>query len=178
MSNCQNCENYKPKQIVELTEFQKLIVDCEPKKNKPVFVLSGCGSGKTFALNQRAIKDNFLYYRDISPGFLRSTGEYYNIRNIHTNFQGYEEVVFEGYSDPNLILRLIPHKKLIVFTNGVDFVADFANKLKGEYIIISGFNVDDNPYLENTQYRGFLSGLPGTKDRKRYFCGDWEDKDD
>ena len=62
MCNCKGCENYSPTKELYLTEFQKLIVNCKPEINKPVFVLCGAGTGKTFALNERAETHMFLYY--------------------------------------------------------------------------------------------------------------------
>lgn len=160
----------KPREV-HLTEFQKLIVNCKPEINKPVFVLCGAGAGKTFALNERAKNIDFLYFKDvINANVFREHNKCWNIKNIHTRFQGFEEIVFEGYLSPLLVSSFIDEKRIIVFTNGVDFVKDFANRLKGEYTIISGFNVRDNPYLDNSAYEECLNSLH-SNDRKRYLDG-------
>ena len=172
-SICLNGEYFKrdkPKEIklTYLTYFQKLIVNCEPEINKPVFVLSGAGTGKTFALNERAKIKNFLYYHRYPDVIKRNNLSVENI-SIGYIYEDYEEIVFEMAHDVELILELIDRMKVIVFTNGVDFFDKFANRLKGEYIIISGFNVEDNPY-STPEYRGNLKSLT-QKNRKRLYEG-------
>lgn len=161
----------KPKEVY-LTEFQKLIVNCKPEINKPVFVLCGAGVGKTFALNERAKKVNFLYFHP-NPYLFKEYNISENI-NVGLCSDGYEEVVLEGTDRINYMLKVFPNifekKRVIAFTNGVDFVKDFANRLKGEYTIISGFNVYDNPYLNNSTYEECLNSLHAN-DRKRYLDG-------
>jgi len=172
-----NFKPSRPEQVV-LTEFQKLIVNCKPEMNKPVFILSGRGSGVTFALNERAKYIGFLYYH---PNFWAMCG-LFSRDGIPLNLnsgkfpQGYEEVAFENHIDPDLILSLIPNKRIIVCTNGVDFVEKFANNLKGQYTIISGFNVIDNPYLDNTRYAWFLRDL-NKEDKKRLYYGNFKQEE-
>lgn len=167
-SICLNGKYFKrdKSEEIKLTYFQKLIVNCEPEINKPVFVLSGAGVGKTFALNARAKIKNFLWYHRC-PGVIKRTQR--NVENISMGYiyEGYEEIVFEMAHDVELILELIDRMKVIVFTNGVDFVEKFANRLKGEYTIISGFNIEDNPY-STPDYRDCLKSL-NQKDRKRFY---------
>lgn len=123
-----------------LTPFQELIVNCKPEIGKPVFMLSGAGSGKSVGLDARAKCVDFLYYK---------------VGDI-TGSLGYDEVIYEvgATSMVNEILLVSKLKRVIVFVTPIDFVKHFADKLKGEYTIISGFSFQDNPYLQDnyTEY--------------------------
>lgn len=167
-------EDDEKEQII-LTEFQKLVVECEPEINKPVFILTGVGCGKTVAFNERAKVKNFLYHTE-SRLFARNVHKECPIINCGSCVGGFNEIVFEvgvvGYK--NKILDLIKRKKVIICTNPIDFVNHFANHLKGEYTVISGYNVKDNPHLikDCSDYEECLKGLHW-KDREKLYEAKW-----
>jgi len=171
-----NYEKNKTESVV-LTEFQKLVVECKPEINKPVFILTGVGCGKTFAFNERAKVKEFLWYTE-SKNLAWYVSKEYNNLKCGSYIDKFEEVVFEVGSlffRDSILDDLIHRKKVIVCTNPIDFVEYFANRLKGEYTIISGYNIRDNFHLRRScsNYEECLKGF-SLVDRKKLYEANWE----
>ena len=128
-----------------LNELQKKIICCKPEVNKPVFVLVGVGSGKTYALNERAKFIEFLYYSQYTSPQIMYENLIYG-----TDIDKFDEIVFEqnAASQKDLILPLIGKKKLIVCVTPAIFIEQFVSNIQGEMTIITGYNMYHNEYLD------------------------------
>ena len=132
-----------------LNELQRKIICCKPEVDKPVFILVGVGSGKTYALNERAKLVEFLYYSQYTAPQTMHENLIYG-----TDIDKFDEIVFEqnAASQKDLILPLIGKKKLIVCVTPAIFIEQFAPDIQGEMTIITGYNMYDNKYI-SLQYK-------------------------
>ena len=128
-----------------LNELQRKIICCKPEVDKPVFILVGVGSGKTYALNERAKLVEFLYYSQYTAPQTMHENLIYG-----TDIDKFDEIVFEqnAASQKDLILPLIGKKKLIVCVTPAIFIEQFVSNIQGEMTIITGYNMYHNEYLD------------------------------
>ena len=172
---CKNdCKNYEPrlKQEKEIifTEFQRLVIDCKPEANKPVFVLVGRANGTTTALNYRCMIHSSVrsaYVCEMHPRALYEKHEY--LQYVYPEeAMGYEEYIFDNRGDTEFALSLIKTKKVIICCTPHDFQNNIVNKLKGEFTVITGFGFGN---IADEMYKAlFLNLDPSLRDN---FMGKW-----
>jgi len=162
---------FEPETTV-LTEFQKLIVDCEPEIGKPVLILSGAGSGKTWAIGQRSLKKDLvsIHLHAHSKRKCRDKedcSKYIIQDKIH---QSDCEIVFDPIFDIDTFIEVCEVKKVIGICTPVEFISNIGPRMKGEYTIISGYNANHNPHLDS-KYIELLYSL-SYKNRSN-LLGEW-----